>query len=733
MIESIKIAALATYDKNGAEMSGLKKVNFIYGSNGTGKTTIARVVRKQDNYPECTVRHRNGDALEPFVCNSDYVKENFDQADSLEGIFTLGKENIDKEKEIDIKKSALIQLNDEISEREKALNGDGSKKGKQQDLAKIESSMSDKAWETATKYKQHFKASLTGSLRSKIIFLTQVKSEYSSNEAELKDLDELKLKEEIIFSEGAKEEKIIQRLSYEQIVLCESNAILGKKVIGKEDVDVAKMIEKLGNINWVRGGRDYFEMNNYQICPFCQQKTADDFAHHLNEYFDEAFNAGMEEIEILLRNYRAYQKEIMNGFEKLEEISGSGFLNKELIEKKQLVVSENIGKIIELIERKKQNPSDVFQLDSLESLFEEIRKAVDKANSEIEKHNKIIQNLGTEKEKHTKQVWQYIVNDLRTDIQEYERRERHIRKEIQDLEKENAAKKKERETMETDIATLEQQITSVVPVVDKINGHLSSVGFSSFTLKAIEDHKYKLVRLDGSDAKENLSEGEKSFVVFLYFYFSIEGNNDQKNISSNRIVVFDDPVSSLDSDILFIVTRLIRQLIDKVCDGKDKAKQIFVLTHNIYFHKELTFKHRKNYTYWIVRKLDGKSKIKKYDSNPISSSYELLWREFKSGENSATLPNCMRRILEHYFMFTGSLGKLDKLLEELDETEKIIGRSLLSWINAGSHGVLDNLFVSVSESEIDTYRSIFQKIFEVNGHGEHYQMMCEAASKIIEK
>ncbi|MHC8440972.1 MAG: AAA family ATPase [Candidatus Eutrophobiaceae bacterium] len=688
MIESIKIAAKATYDEHGSEMNGLKKVNFIYGSNGTGKTTIARVIRNQDNYyPECTVQYK-GDALEPFVYNSDYVKENFEQADSLKGIFTLGKENIAIEKEIDIKKSALNQLDDEISKIEKVLNGDSQEQGKKQYLAEIESSTSNKAWDTAIKYKRHFKASLTGSLRSKRDFFDQVKKKHSLNHAELEDLDGLKSKEETIFSKEAKEEKIIDYLLSEQIVLCESSAILGKKIIGKKDVDVAEMIEKLGNSDWVRDGLDYFKMNNHQKCPFCQQETANNFARHLNEYFDETFDASMEEIEILLRNYLTYEKEIMNGFKKLEEVSGSGFLDKELIETKKLVASEKIEKNIGFIEGKKKNPSNVFQLDSLESLFEEIKEVVDKANLEIEKHNKIIQNLETEQEKHKKQVWQYIVNDLRIDIQEYERKKKHIRKEIKDLEEENAAKKKERETMTTDVARLEQQITSVMPVVNKINKYLSSFGFSSFKLEATADHKYKLIRFDGSDARENLSEGEKSFVIFLYFYLSIEGINDSKNIFSNRVVVFDDPVSSLDSDILFIVTRLIRQLIDKVCDGKDKAKQIFVLTHNIYFHKELTFKHRKNYTYWIVRKLDGKSKIKKYDSNPINSSYELLWREFKSGENSATLQNCMRRILEHYFMFIGSLDKLDKLLEELDEAEKIIGGSLLSWIHAGSRVVL---------------------------------------------
>ena len=38
MIESITIKNVATFDpKNGVQITGLKKVNFIYGANGCGK------------------------------------------------------------------------------------------------------------------------------------------------------------------------------------------------------------------------------------------------------------------------------------------------------------------------------------------------------------------------------------------------------------------------------------------------------------------------------------------------------------------------------------------------------------------------------------------------------------------------------------------------------------------------------------------------------------------------
>jgi hypothetical protein len=110
----------------------------------------------------------------------------------------------------------------------------------------------------------------------------------------------------------------------------------------------------------------------------------------------------------------------------------------------------------------------------------------------------------------------------------------------------------------SEIRELEKQTTSIQPTIDGINSLLSSFGFQGFKLaKAASGTSYKLVRSDGSDAKATLSEGEKTFVTFLYFYHLLKGSDSDSSMTTDRIVVFDDPVSSLDSDILFIVGSLI--------------------------------------------------------------------------------------------------------------------------------------------------------------------------------
>jgi predicted ATPase len=52
MIESILLKNIASYDQNGIQLSDLKKVNFFFGANGSGKSTIAKYLGSLNQQPE---------------------------------------------------------------------------------------------------------------------------------------------------------------------------------------------------------------------------------------------------------------------------------------------------------------------------------------------------------------------------------------------------------------------------------------------------------------------------------------------------------------------------------------------------------------------------------------------------------------------------------------------------------------------------------------------------------
>jgi wobble nucleotide-excising tRNase len=301
------------------------------------------------------------------------------------------------------------------------------------------------------------------------------------------------------------------------------------------------------------------------------------------------------------------------------------------------------------------------------------------------------------------------------------------------------SRKEQLAAVTSEIVTLERSITSVQPTVNEINGILASFGFTSFKLATAGEGGifYKLVRRDGSDAMKTLSEGEKSFITFLYFYHLIRGSVSASGTTADRIIVFDDPVSSLDSDVLFIVSSLIKRVLEDACAGDGQVKQVFVLTHNIYFHKEVSFDSKRgaecraHETFWIVRKQDDVSVLTSYDYNPIKTSYELLWSEVRSANRSnLTIQNTLRRILESYFKLLGNMDR-EEIVAKFEGKEKQICASLFSWVNDGSHAAHDDLYVSADHSVVERYLAVFKKIFEKTEHIGHYNMMMGPAPDAV--
>ena len=58
MLQQIAIKNIATFDQCGIKLDNLRKINFIYGNNGTGKTTISNYLassNENDKYHDCSL------------------------------------------------------------------------------------------------------------------------------------------------------------------------------------------------------------------------------------------------------------------------------------------------------------------------------------------------------------------------------------------------------------------------------------------------------------------------------------------------------------------------------------------------------------------------------------------------------------------------------------------------------------------------------------------------------
>lgn len=729
MIESLSIAKVATYAETPEVMSGLKAVNFVFGSNGAGKTTIGRLIADATSFPECRVSWKGGTPLQTLVYNRDFVDRNFKPSEDLKGVFTLGEEQVEVLEKIAELRLARDTLTKKIEGWNEALGGKDGAGGKRGEMVALDTAFKEKCWSQKIKYDSRFQKAFEGVRNSSEKFKDRM-LEHVASASDLLPLSDLEKRADAVFGQAPVLEPLVPTIDAANLLSHESNPVLKKKVVGKGDVDIAAMINKLGNSDWVKEGIPFFEKND-EICPFCQQATEEAFSRSLEEYFDETFVRDTGKIEELEAGYRVDSESLR---QKIAAIASTPnrFLDVERLGIEREILDGKLTINYQRILEKRKEPSHSVQLDSIEGVVEAIGALISSANSQISEHNRMVQNLSSEKQKLVAQVWRFVVEEIRADITAYQAARGNTAKAIKGLSDQIEQATRDKSAKISEIRELEKNTTSVQPTVDAINQLLKSFGFHGFLIANVSGTtSYKLIRADGTEAMRTLSEGEKTFVTFLYFFQLIKGSETESGITTDRVVVFDDPVSSLDSDILFIVGSLIKGVFLDVRGGKGHVKQVFVLTHNVYFHKEVTFNPERRQrraigdeTFWVVRKADHVSKLESYPTNPIKTSYELLWEEVRRPDRSnLTIQNTLRRILENYFKILGGVDP-DAICAAFEGREKIICKSLFSWVNDGSHFAHDDIFVS-DGATTDIYLQVFKNIFSKLKHDAHYRMMMK--------
>jgi wobble nucleotide-excising tRNase len=129
MIEKITIKNVATYDNTGVEVTGLKKVNFVYGANGCGKTTVSNFLynRTDLKFNHCSLAWRNAISINTLIYNKEFRERNFGKG-RLGGVFTLGEATAEEIEIIDKKTEELKVLKAEGVKKRETLNSQEERK-----------------------------------------------------------------------------------------------------------------------------------------------------------------------------------------------------------------------------------------------------------------------------------------------------------------------------------------------------------------------------------------------------------------------------------------------------------------------------------------------------------------------------------------------------------------------------------------------------------------------------
>lgn len=736
MIKEILMRNCATFPESGAKISDCKKVNFLFGANGTGKTTISDFLNKEnpDLYSDCKINYddESDKNTKTIVYNKRFRERNL--REGMPGVFILGEDNV----EITEKITALRQRKDELTINKSKLENELSDAKNQQE--KLRRKFDDNCWdEMLQKHREKFKEVFAGymgskrKLSDKVLEVHHQEAGHPQNDTE--SISSLKPRYDALNSDTLAVIPTIgldMQTYVDKLRQIEDNGIWGRRVVGNKDVSISKLIGALDNAAWVKNGQAYLEKSGSH-CPFCQQKINHaKLEGQLNEFFNDEYDTSLEEIRSLVDEYVSTLEELQTALAAItsnDALMSAGQMDPDAFSdtrKTLTIVASNAQKVME---EKRDDPGRIVTIPSVKKDLARIAVAIDSANESIEKYNSIIQDAENERKKLYRTIWRALVAEQSPMISLYVKQRVENNKKIKELNEQIDDNALELETLDGDIRKLESKTTNTKFAINRINSLLDQYGITGFKLEESPSSKdsYTIKRMDGSVASDTLSEGEATLITFLYFVQLIKGDTNVSEVSEKKIVVIDDPISSLDSAALSLVSAILQPIISNI-SNESNVEQIFILTHNVIFHKWLNYRPFKKelVAYWILKKRGNTTYIEEHnDKNPISTSYELEWKVVKDeNQNPVCLANAMRRILETFARLIG-YDHIKTMIESIDNStieDPLIARSLLVWMNEGSHAVSEDFF-HCEQAPQEGFQRVFKQIFDEIGYIDHYNTM----------
>lgn len=366
--------------------------------------------------------------------------------------------------------------------------------------------------------------------------------------------------------------------------------------------------------NWLHWGHNYLESKRRKseslTCPFCQQ-SVDETMGIINAYtlqFNAEFNSLVERLKSHLLAIQAVN---FNAF--LNSINATANINATAINNwgrhltgttapvyniisNEEVLKAQFQELITTVQVKLQNPS-IAHSTSTATLFQNSLQTI---SSNIINYNQSVIRYNNQIVLFRSSIT--TVAQAQLEVERLKRIKKRFEAPIQTLCNELITQRQLLRTLETTYPTLMQQQEAAATSFfnnykTRINHYLGTVFKTLFRIEDVlhvaprgmatqSKIAYKIT-IDGQDisfdfnqltnAKDSLSEGDKSTIALAFFLSKL----DIDPSIGSKILIFDDPLSSFDSNRRMYTIQLIKDLFPRI-------KQAIVLSHNELFLYELS-------------------------------------------------------------------------------------------------------------------------------------------------
>lgn len=688
------------------DLLDFKEKNLFYGWNGTGKSTLSNLFRSiekktpiSEGEAEFVISGNRLDGAafataqglpQVRVFNKDFITDNvFTSNGAVTPIFFLGEENIEKQKQVEKLKSDIEQAEKECHDKEA-------------DKRRSEKALDDFKKERAKSIKE-----LLNSSGGNNPYNNYDKRLYQVKSDELLKLPDAEQKAKVLaesdldVQKKKKESAPLDKLQILKFSYPDTQQLTGQVVALLKKTVVSAVIETLKDdqelSGWVKTGLAKHKKEHSSACLFCGQLLPDGRIEELEAYFNDKYNAFIAEIE-------SQSTVINSAIESLKSyilpnrLGLYDHLKRDFDTRHQDLSNEIAGlkgyleSLLAALKDKAQKP---FQ--SIERSVEPVAgnvTVVSDLNAVISKHNQETDDFQTAISAARTAIEESLVAQSLTEYQQKRNEVDVVSTAFQTaLDKATA--------LRAEVRYIENDIEEHRRPADELNADICSyLGRDELTFE-IQGSGYQISR-NGTPAN-NLSEGERTAIAFLYFLKSL---GDKSFSLKNGIVVIDDPVSSLDSNALFHAFGFMK-------DRTKDAGQLFILTHSHSFFRQVKnwFNHLPNQNKKDVNVRPGRfymltsnvnsgnrsSSISKLDSllYEYESEYHYLFSLVYEAANSEKeaglqqnyhLPNIARRLLESFLAFRQP-SKSGELRQQLDLIDFDVAKKtrILRFLHTHSH------------------------------------------------
>jgi wobble nucleotide-excising tRNase len=680
------------------KLTGLKRKNFIYGKNGTGKSSITEMIAEQ---------YSNDKDIFIFQGFKSVIAEN----GNLNAI-SLGDVNSKLQPEIEKQQEIIDTLSRDLEEPKIECENSYTRFKK-----------AEKEYEEFSKSMEKFYITAASSIKNEHSEWTGINYNKNHFKNDIKDAITLS-KDQVLEYKSKEAQTTITNIIKPSFIEPKVEKFLESvnKIITTNITKSAVLnFETNNEMNWVKEGLYFHEEGDR--CAFCGSTVSKIRYDDLNSFFNN-------EIKIL-------EEKINNGIRQIEkskeEINEITIIDKHnYFRKFHFQLDKLNAKILDLKDRHnayfdlliqtlKKKKEDIFlPLNEIGIAyppdFKEIIKESNELYNENLRYNENLEDIKKEAQQKLKLnevSTKLIDNDYDKNMKRFEKLKFEKLEAERLINEQNAKLLNEKNKLEE----LLSQTVDESKAALNINNLLERLGNQSFKLVSVKKDKQKgQYNIRGYDDKirniETLSTGEKNIVAFLWFIFNLE--NTELKASNDAIIIFDDPMNSNDDTAQYLIISKLQELIKNIGD-----RQLFIFTHNIHFYINARFRwwngcNKESYdkaTFHLLK--NGVKTHVNYifkEEDDLRTSYDALWSEVKwlyKNNKPDMMINPLRRIFETYQKF----NKINDIYLNDAEARKLF--------NVNSHSI-DDLEADLNGKNKVELMFKVEEIFTDIGAREHF-------------